>query len=231
MKPSIVTKGIVLSRRDYQEADRILNVLTPDHGRISLIAKGVRRPKSKLAGGIELFTINELTIMPSKSDLKTLISSRMHTNYGNIVKDIQRTMFGYDLLKQLHRYMEDEAGPEYFDLLSGAFEGLNDEALSTDFIDFWFIVQMLKITGHSPSLLTDTEGNKLSADDKYLFDFEATAFRQHNAGTYTANHIKLLRLAHASNNPSVLKQVSDADGYMVDTLNLARNLLRQYISN
>jgi DNA repair protein RecO len=71
VKPQIVTKGIVLSRRDYQEADRILSVLTPDNGKVSLIAKGVRKPKSKLAGGIELFSVSQLTYLPSHNDLKT----------------------------------------------------------------------------------------------------------------------------------------------------------------
>lgn len=231
MKPTIVTKGIILSRRDYQEADRILNVLTPDHGRLSLIAKGVRRPKSKMAGGIELFTVNELTVLPSKNQLQTLISSRMHTNYGNIVKDIQRTMFGYDLLKQVHHYVEDEAGPEYFELLTAAFDGLNNDTLPINFIDFWFTVQMLKITGHAPNLQTDTEGNKLTLTDAYLFDFESMAFRVHTGGPYNANHIKLLRLGYGSNSPNILNQVSDADTYLADTLSLASNLLRQYISN
>lgn len=231
MKATIVTKGIVLSRRDYQEADRILNVLTPDHGRLSLIAKGVRRPKSKLAGGIELFTVNELTVLPSKHQLQTLISSRMHTNYGNIVKDIHRTMFGYDLLKQIHHYVEDEAGPEYFELLTAAFDGLNNDALPTSFIDFWFTVQMLKITGHAPNITTDTEGSKLSADNAYLFDFDSMAFRIHSGGAYNANHVKLLRLGYGSNSPKILLQVTDAEDYLEESLSLAKSLLRQYVSN
>lgn len=231
MKATIVMKGIVLSRRDYQEADRILNVLTPDHGRLGLIAKGVRRPKSKLAGGIELFTVNELTVLPSKNQLQTLISSRMHTNFGNIVKDIKRTMFGYELLKQVHHYVEDEAGPEYFELLTSAFDGLNNDALPTNFIDFWFTVQMLKITGHAPNLLTDTEGNKLSIDDAYMFDFESMTFQVHTGGAYNANHVKLLRLGYGSNSPNILNQVSDADTYIAESLSLAKTLLQQHISS
>jgi DNA repair protein RecO (recombination protein O) len=230
MSASIVTKGVILSRRDYQEADRILNVLTPDQGRLSLIAKGVRKPKSKLAGGIELFTINELTILPSKGDLKTLISSRMHTNFGNIVKDVKRTMFGYEVLKQLNRYMEDEAGPEYFDLLVGVLEGLDNEMLPQHFIELWFTMQLLRITGHAPNLHTNTEGAKLSPDDKYVFDFDSAGFRDHPAGTYTANHIKLLRLAYASESPLIFNQVHDADLFMPDVLSLTKNLLRQYVN-
>lgn len=47
----IRTLGIVLRRTNYGEADRILNILTPS-GKITAIAKGVRKSRSKLAGRI-----------------------------------------------------------------------------------------------------------------------------------------------------------------------------------
>ena len=61
MKPTTTTSAIILKRVDYGEADRILTLLTPDHGKLSLMAKGVRKIKSKLAGGIELFSISTIT--------------------------------------------------------------------------------------------------------------------------------------------------------------------------
>lgn len=231
MKAQLVTKGIVLSRRDYGEADRILNILTPDNGRIGVIAKGVRRPKSKIAGGIELFTVNDLTIMPSRSDLKTLISSRMDQNFGNIVKDIHKTMLGYEFLKRVNRYVEDEAGPEYFEILRQSLSGLNDEQLPIELVELWFNMQLLKITGHAPNLRTDTEDKSLDADTQYLFDFESTAFREQNGGPYTSNHIKLMRLAHATESPLVLKQLKDANLYATDTQALSKNILQQSISS
>ena len=48
MKNQIVTTGIVLARTDFREADRILTVLTPDNGKVRVIAKGVRLPRSKI---------------------------------------------------------------------------------------------------------------------------------------------------------------------------------------
>jgi DNA repair protein RecO (recombination protein O) len=231
MKVQIVTKAVVLSRRNFAEADRILTVITPEHGKMSLIAKGVRRPKSKLAGGIELFAVNDLTILPSRNQLQTMISSRMATNFGNIIKDIQKTMLGYELLKRLNRYMEDEAGPEYFKMLESTLTGLNDEDLKIGHVELWFTVQLLKITGHSPNLATDTEGNKLLVDESYLFDFEATAFRQQYAGPYSAKHIKVLRVAYASDSPLIFKQLKDSSLYLDEMLSLAKNVLQQHISN
>lgn len=48
------TEAVVLSRRNFGEADRIITLFTRDHGKITVLAKGVRRPRSKKAGHLEL---------------------------------------------------------------------------------------------------------------------------------------------------------------------------------
>jgi len=83
----IVTTAIVLSRLNYGEADRIITVITPDNGKLRLMAKGVRRVKSKLAGGIELFIVSSLTFIKGKGDIGTLVSSRLQTHFSSIVTD------------------------------------------------------------------------------------------------------------------------------------------------
>lgn len=221
----IVTTGIVLVRREFQEADRIITILTPDHGKVGLIAKGVRRPRSKLAGGIELFSVSNITYLPGRGELCTLISSRLISHYGNIVKDIQRTLLGYDFLKRITRVTEDAAGQEYFELLQLTLAGLDDFEISTDLIDLWFSMQLLHITGHIPNLRTDSAGQKLEATQSYLFDFDEMAFQQQGAGPYTANHIKLLRLAFATETPTILKKVKDAAECAPAMLALSHNLL------
>jgi DNA repair protein RecO (recombination protein O) len=225
-RSQVVTTGTVLARTDFQEADRIVTVLTPDHGKVRLIAKGVRRPRSKLAGGIELFSVSNLTFLESRSELKTLVSSRLITHYGDIVKDIRRTMLGYDLLKRINRVTEDAAGQEFFDLLQKTLSGLNDLELTLDMIELWFDMQLLAVTGHTPNLKTDTEGKKLEPAETYLFEFDAMAFRQQKGAPYDANHIKLLRLAYATEDPEVLKQVTHAEAHAAEALKLAGNMLR-----
>lgn len=229
MKNQIITQGIVLTRTDFQEADRILTLLTPSHGKLRVIAKGVRRPRSKLAGGIELLSVSDITVLPGRGELGTLVSSRLITHYANIVQDIQRTMLAYDLLKRINRATEDAADQEYFVILQRTLEALNDLDFSTELTELWFTMQLLNVTGHLPNLQTDTEGKKLQADDAYLFDVESMAFREQKGGPFQANHIKLLRLAYATESPLVLKQVSDAAASAPDSLKLAKNLLRQSI--
>ncbi len=50
----LATEGVILSRKNFGEADRLLTIYTKDHGKIAAIAKGVRRPRSKKAGHLEL---------------------------------------------------------------------------------------------------------------------------------------------------------------------------------
>jgi len=201
------TTGIILSRTDFGEADRILTLLTPDHGKLRLVAKGVRRVKSKLAGGIELFSVSDVTFIRGRGELGTLISTRLLKYYDTIVKDIQRTMLGYDLIKMLNKATEDEPEEEYFRLLQQAFEALDDADIAADIIRLWFPMQLLRIAGHMPNLQTDTTGKKLDVDTGYDFSFDDMTFAASSHGRLGANEIKFLRLGFSGNIPKILHQV------------------------
>lgn len=203
-----VTDAIILSRTDYGEADRIITVVTPEFGKLSLLARGVRRIKSKLAGGIELFSVSTITFARGRGELGTLVSTRLKKHYGEIVKDLPRTMLGYDLIKKFHKITEDEPEPAYFELLQQAFEALDDHAVPLPLIRLWFDAQISRLGGHTPNLQTDEQGRKLVADQLYDFDFERMTFVANPLnGRFNANHIKFLRLVFAGNTPKALMQV------------------------
>ena len=225
MMSQIVTTGVVLSRTDFQEADRIITVLTPDHGKIRLIAKGVRKVKSKLAGGIELFSISEFTYITGKAEIGTLISSRLKVHYGKIVTDVDRTMLGYEFLKRTNKVTEDAAGAEYFDLLAASLSALDDVNLPINIVEFWFTMQLLNISGHAPNLRVDGAGNKLENDQTYDFEYEAMAFAPDPNGMFLANHIKLLSLGIRANQPAIIAKVQGVTGLLPDLLVLAKTVL------
>jgi DNA repair protein RecO len=203
----IITKGIVLSRTDYGEADRILTLLTPDQGKLRLMARGVRRPKSKLAGGIELFSVSDITYMRGRGEIGTLLSSRLITHYGTIVRDIDRVQLGYELIKMLNRATEDQPEADYFELLQQAFQALDEAAVDRDLIRLWFEARLLYLAGHSPNLHTDINNQKLRIDVTYDFDFDAMAFSPRPDGHFDAGHIKTLRLLFSHHPPQALAQV------------------------
>ncbi len=227
--PQQVTDAIVLMRTDYGEADRIITLLTPDHGKLRLMAKGVRRVKSKLAGGIELFSVTDLTFIKGRGDIGTLVSARLQTHYGRIVQDIDRTMLGYGLIKQLHKATEDEPEPDYFHLLQQAFVALDDLAIPLDLIRLWFSAQLLRLGGHTPNLQTEPDSTRLSADQTYEFSFDASAFVVNPNGSYNSDAIKFLRLVFSGNQPSVLAKVQGSSQLVGSCMPLVTNMQRTFL--
>jgi DNA repair protein RecO (recombination protein O) len=201
------TTGIVLSRTEFGEADRIVTMLTPNYGKLRLMARGVRKIKSKLAGGIELFSVSEVSFIRGKGEIGTLTSTRLIRHYGSIVKDIDRVQLTYALIKLLNRATEDEPGEEYFELLEKTFAAMNDHSVPNRLVEVWFQAQLLKLDGHTPNLETDTLGTKLSANTNYEFDIDAVAFFGKPEGHFTTDHIKTLRLIFGRNSPLALSRV------------------------
>jgi DNA repair protein RecO (recombination protein O) len=226
---TIVTQGIVLARTNFQEADRIVTLLTPDQGKVRAVAKGVRRQKSKLAGGIELFTVGDITYMPGRGELVTLISTRLLTNYGNIVKDINRTMYGYELLKQINKLTEEVIEENIFQLLKTSLAGLDELSISLEVNQLWITMQLLKITGHLPNLVTDTEGDKLAEDTTYVFSFDDMTFAPAPVGQTSSRLIKLLRLSSAAQSPALLAKVQGIDELGAEALSLVHRMAQFYL--
>ncbi|HEV2403274.1 MAG TPA: DNA repair protein RecO [Candidatus Saccharimonadales bacterium] len=213
------TEGIILTRIDYGEADRILTLLTPDHGKLRVIAKGVRRVKSKLAGGIELFSVSQLTFIKGRGDIGTLTSTRLIRHYDGIVRDLDRTMLGYELIKKLDKTTEEGVEQGFFDLLQQTLMALNDQKMPLNIVRLWFAVRMLDLTGRSLELQVDDRGERLRARGQFTFNPERMAFRQSNTGPYTSDHIKILRLARTYS-PLVLAQVYGSDTLIENALRL-----------
>jgi DNA repair protein RecO (recombination protein O) len=72
---SLKTEAIVLRSMRYGEADRILHLFTPERGRLSAIAKGVRRAKSRFGGRLEPYFRLQLVLYQGRSDLLTVTSA------------------------------------------------------------------------------------------------------------------------------------------------------------
>ena len=72
MPGPLKTEAVVLRSMRYGEADRILHVLTPRRGKLSAIAKGVRRARSRFGGRLEPYVRVQLLLHEGRSDLLTV---------------------------------------------------------------------------------------------------------------------------------------------------------------
>lgn len=226
----LVTTGIILSRTDYGEADRIITLLTPDAGKLRLMAKGVRRIKSKLAGGIELFSVSDITYIRGRGDIGRLVSTRLIKHYGHIIEDIDRVQLGYELIKILNKITEDEPETEYFTVLDQAFAALDESAVNRKLIEAWFYAQLLRQGGFMPNLGSTADGSKLDAAHTYNFSYDDSAFFVFKTGIFSADHIKFLRLLFSPNQPKTLQQVQGIGGLLPTCFSLVQAMLRQHLN-
>ena len=221
--PSIQTKAIVVHRTNYGEADRILNLLTPDHGVLSVIAKGARREKSKLAGNIELFTLSNITIHEGRGNMGTLTGARVDTYFMHILEDYDRLQLGYEAIKQIKRVADIVPEPAFFSLLLECFTSLNDKKIPLKLIESWLWLQLAILLGVGLNLAADNHGERLRVDQRYDFDDGTNEFIARENGRFTADHIKLLRLLSAQN-PRVAMQVRGVAELMDDCYWIAQRL-------
>lgn len=208
------TFGIVLRRTNYGEADRILNVITPN-GKIAVIAKAARRERSKLAGGIEMFSLVDLNIHQGKSEFGIVTSAKMVKYYSEILKDYNRMELAALILKKINAASENLASGEYFEIANQCLVEIN---AGTDLrlVESWFWLNLSRVMGEEMNLYRDRDGQKLEADEYYTWDVQNQAFAVSAGGEIGENEIKMLRLM-VTTSLSVAKRVKLATG-MLDIL-------------
>ncbi len=145
------TEAVVLKRTDMGEADKILTLYTPAYGKLRAIAKGVRRPTSKLGGHVELFMCSRLQLARGR-DLDIVTQSEIVHAYPCLREDLVRTTYAFhaaELLDDLTgERIEDRA---LYDLLVQTLERLDTEE-NPEVATRFFEVQALRLLGYQPEL-------------------------------------------------------------------------------
>jgi len=218
------TQAIILKRINFGEADRIVTVLTPQ-GKMSMLAKGVRKPKSKLAGGLELFCVSDVTYINGRSDLKTITSTKLNLHCKTIPSEISRSMAGYEILKAMSIYSDHTDEPDMFMLTRSSFEALDDSSMPIGIVQVWFTMQLMQIIGSSINLERPLRSEVFSEQQMYSFSYDDMAFFTDVDGQFTPNSIKFLRLVQRSKTPNKLLVIDGAEGFCVDLVPLMQNLL------
>jgi len=217
---TIRTRAIVLRRTNFGEADRILQLLTPE-GRRSVMAKGVRREKSKLAGGIELFAITDVVLGEGRGDLGILTAAQLVKFYRHILEDYDRLQFGYRAIKLVGAASDTVDEPEWFDLLAEVLAALDVLTIPLELIETWFLLRYSGLLGRELNLERDIEGLPLSAESNYRYDSSEEGLRPLQSGEVTSDHIKLLRLI-ATRSLKVLVQIGGIGAILPECLRVAR---------
>lgn len=215
----IRTKAFVLRRTNYGEADRILNLITPQ-GKMSVIAKGVRKEKSKLAGNIEMFCLIDLNIHAGRSEFGVVTSAKMLEFYNSLISDFKKMELATLFIKEINRVSENSDSPEFFSVLSQAFIAL-EQGVNAELVESWFWFNVAKACGEEINLYRDAAGKKLEAETAYLWDVAESALREHPNGNINTDEIKIMRLMLTSKLETV-SRVKNIAGSMSDILRIAK---------
>ena len=144
------TPAIVLHSIPYREADVILTLYTPDHGKVRAVARGVRKPNSRLRGGVQQLTQGVFVLYAGRG-LDTVTQSQLECAFPLLHGDIERWAQANYLAELVMTLVaEKEGNPEVYTLLLTALHLLEDE--DPLLVSCFFQARFLSLLGYCPNL-------------------------------------------------------------------------------
>ncbi len=199
----------MLRTMDLGEADRVLTVLTPRLGKLKVIAKGVRRPRSRIGGGLQPFSDVQLVLAVGRT-FDVVTSTSVEDPHLGVQNDLHSTAAAWYAVDLVDRFIEGAADShDAFRLLAQALSALDaGAAVSRDVVTRWFELALLDAMGFRPELTRclecgtaiEPEGNAYSPVGGGTLCPQCR-HAAHGARTVSADALKVLR--HLQRSPLV----------------------------
>jgi DNA repair protein RecO (recombination protein O) len=149
------TQGFFIKKTDRGEADQLFRVYTKDFGKLEILGKAIRKIKSKLRGGAEIFYLSEIEFIQGKT-YKTLTDTILIENFSNLRKDLEKLALAYKISEVLEDLVKgQEPDLKIWDLLKKTFQRLNAFNLkpkTCNLVYYYFLWNLLSILGYQPEL-------------------------------------------------------------------------------
>lgn len=114
--PSVTTEGLILKRNNFGEADRVLTVLTNRYGKISVIARGVRRITSRRAGNIEVLNRVRLHLFKSVKNYNLTEAESIET-FRTLKENLTLSTTAFHIIELVDRLIpESQINSQVYDL-------------------------------------------------------------------------------------------------------------------
>ncbi len=145
------TEAIIIKKTKLGEADRILTLYTPHLGKIQGVAKGVRRPRSKLAGHLELLTYSQVSLARGRN-IDTITGSQTIDSFLPLKSDLQLTSYALYVTELINQFTADHIeNYPLFQLLLETMERLS-QASNKELLLRYFELHLLNEVGYRPQL-------------------------------------------------------------------------------
>lgn len=226
---SIKTSGIVLKGTNFGEADKILTVFTERLGKIKVLARGVRKIKSHLAGELEPFILSELMLHEGKT-FYSISGAQIIESYPTIHDDIEKIARVFFLGELIDNFVTlDEKSGAMFELFVSALDSLENN--SKDILLLSFQLKIVEAAGFKPELFDCVHcKEKIVAGDNSWDNLEGGVICEvcqqkfHHGKAISDNAIKLLRFIE-QNKFAEIERVKD----VLETREEAEKILTLYV--
>lgn len=164
-------EGIVVRSTDYGESHKIIVVYTKEGGKISLMARGARKLKSRLAALSQLLTYAEYTYYRGQSgQMGTLNQGEIIDSHRELFADLQKTAYASYLAEMADRLTEENDGSSYVFSQLAAGIGAIAQGKDGQIIAHAFELLMLSVAGYTPIVDACVScGSEQLGDEPYSF--------------------------------------------------------------
>ncbi len=173
----IKTDGIIIRTQNYLETSKIVVCYTKKQGKVSLIAKGARRPKSKLGGALDLLNHVHLVYYSKESrELQVLSQADICHSSQSYSREIPRfslAMAAAELIGQLE--MKEDKNVWLFNNLAETITSI-EKAVTPELILYQFIWRWLELSGFKPRLRRCLKCGQIPQGEKVNFSFSVGGY-------------------------------------------------------
>jgi DNA repair protein RecO (recombination protein O) len=143
--------GIVLRGYPFGEADRVVVLISPHHGKLRTVAKGVRKTTSRFGGRLEPFSHVELVLYEGRN-LDTITQVEVVEAYPRLRSDLERVTAASTMVEAIDAVVqENEPSVALFNLLTEGLRSLEAGTSGRDLVSA-FLLQLAGVVGVAPAL-------------------------------------------------------------------------------
>jgi len=156
------SRGFILRQRDYRDSDKLLSIFTEQKGKITAVAKGIKKPKSSLRACAQPFCHAYFHLNQGR-EMDLLTQGRLLDFYANSRSDLERSLYCIYLMELLDKsLMENIPLPGLYHVLLEVLTAVNEQGLNPLFIRY-FEVRLLSSLGYKPVLTHCLSCNRKAA--------------------------------------------------------------------
>lgn len=217
----IKTKGVVIREVNYGEADKMLTILTPDLGKVSCVAKGARKPKSRFLGISGLFTFSDFVLFKGSLDTYTINSGEIIESFYNLRCDLDKLTCAMDITKMLREVVQEgENSTNVIRLYLNTLYVLSTDSKEMEFIKIVFLIKLLAISGFA-AYMGECKKCRQKVENLY-YDYKENVFLCDDCGKSNKS-VVLLRKGTVS----AIRYIVRADVDKIFSFELGEGLLEE----